>query len=77
MKTEYIVCDQQGERSRGGKDAENLDSFTTFRAAEKRAKEIAGYSPGETIAVYERVAEVKAPVGKIESGRKYPIEHYS
>lgn len=76
MKTEYIVLDNDGQRSLGGKKCDELESFSTFRTAEKRAKELAANAPGEVIRILELVGEVKAPVGKIESGRKYPIEHY-
>lgn len=76
MKTEYIVCDENGFRSLTGQDADDNESFSTFRAAEKRAKELAALAPGQKIGIYELVGEVEAPVAKTESFRKYPIEHY-
>lgn len=75
MKTIYIVCDENGNTSYSDK-TEAPESFATFRAAEKRAKELAATSPGETIGVFELVGEVIAPVTKTESHRKYPLEHY-
>lgn len=75
METKYVVLDVEGNTSYDPK-GDFPEDFATFRAAEKRAKEIALTSPGETICIYELTAEVIAPVGKVESSRKHPIEHY-
>lgn len=75
MKTNYIVCDETGNVSYSAK-TEAPESFTTFRAAEKRAKELADTSPGQTIGIFELVGEAIAAVAKPESARKYPLEHY-
>lgn len=75
METKYVVIDTEGNASFDPK-GDLPEDFTSFRAAEKRAKEIAKTAPGETIRIYELTAEVTVPVGKIESYRKHPIEHY-
>lgn len=79
MKTEYIVLDSEGERSRdinATNGAESLEAFTTFRKAKKRADQLALDNPGTAIGIYELVSETAAQVGKPENHRKYPIEHY-
>lgn len=78
MENKYVVIDHEGNVSYGMQDKRDAEpeSFKTYRAAEKRAKELAGYAPGETIGVYELTGEVVAPVGKVESTRRHPIEHY-
>lgn len=76
MKTQYIVIDEDGNRSFGGKDADELESFKSFRTAEARAKELASISPGRPILICEVVAETIADVKPTHTARKYPIEHY-
>jgi hypothetical protein len=76
MKDHYIVCEADGNRSLGGKDAEELESFPTFRAAEKRAKELAALEPGQEVIIYEAVAATHAPVGAPLTNRKSPTERH-
>lgn len=78
MEKKYVVIDHEGNVSYGMKGKQDAlpETFSSYRAAEKRAKELAVDAPGETIGVYELTGEVVAPVGKVESARRHPIEHY-
>lgn len=69
MKTKFVVVDQNNEISWSEKK-EAGEAFTSYAAADKRARELAGYNPGETIGIYELAGEVTAPVGKIVSHRR-------
>ena len=65
---DFVVIDHEGNVSYGmkrGSDVAEPESFDTKKAADKRATELAGYSPGETIYVCQMVSEVVAPVGKV------------
>jgi hypothetical protein len=75
VETKYVVIDPEGNASFDPK-GEEPEAFASFRSAEKRAKEMAQTSPGETIGIFELTGEVCCPVGKVESHRKHPIEHY-
>ena len=75
MRTEYIVRDDEGNVSFSDK-TEATESFKTFRSAEKRAKELAGFAPGKAIGIYELVAETVVPVKPSETLRKRPLEYY-
>jgi hypothetical protein len=76
MNTRYVVIDPEGACSLGGKNADLWESFKTYRAAERRAKQLAAAMPGQVIGICELVGEVVVPLAKTESTRKYPIEHY-
>lgn len=78
MEKRYVVIDPTGNVSCGIQDKRDAEpeTFSSYRAAEKRAKELANHEPGEIIQIYELTGEVIAPVGKVESARKHPIEHY-
>lgn len=69
MKTEFVVIDHEGNPSWSEKK-EAPEQFATYQAAEKRARELAGYTPGETMRIFELVGEAIAPVGKIQSTRR-------
>jgi hypothetical protein len=75
MKSEYIVRDDDGNIS-WSEWPEGPESFKTFHAAERRAKELAALAPGKAIGIYELVAETTVPIGAVATGRKYPREHY-
>jgi hypothetical protein len=75
MKSEYIVRDEEGNIS-WSERPEGPESFKTFRAAERRAKELAALAPGKAIGIYELVAETTVPIGAVATGRKYPRQHY-
>lgn len=75
MKQEFVVVNEEGNLSWSvEKDA--TERFRSFKAAKARAEELAGLAPGEPIRIYELTAESIAAVGKIETHRKHPIEHY-
>lgn len=78
MENRYIVLDHDGNVSSGIQDKRDAEPevFSSYRSAEKRAKDLANHTPGEMICIYELTGEVIAPVGKVESSRKHPIEHY-
>lgn len=44
-------------------DAKIGERFASFKAAEKRAKELAEYEPGKMFEIVESIAEVECPVG--------------
>lgn len=69
MKTEFVVIDHEGNPSWSEKK-EGPEQFATYKAAEKRARDIATYTPGEAIRIFEVVGEVMAPVGPIKSFRR-------
>lgn len=76
MKREYVVIDEEGHVSfSAAKDAP--EKFGTWKAAKKRAEELAACSPGCTIKIYELTAETKCAVAPSETYRKHPIEHYT
>lgn len=61
MTHKFVVIDEKGNTSYSAKD-EGAESFKSFAAAEKRAKELAETSPGEIIGIYERTAYASADV---------------
>lgn len=69
MTRQFVVIDENGEVSWSDKP-EGAESFKTFDAAEKRAKDLAKTSPGETIGVYGLLASVTVPVGAPVTRRK-------
>jgi hypothetical protein len=78
VKTEYIVCDPEGDVSYND-HTRARESFKTFRGpkgAAARAKELAEMFPGRAIRIYELTAEAVAPVRPVETSRKHPTEHY-
>lgn len=72
MKTEFVVIDDTGNVSYGMKDKRDAEpeSFATFAKADKRAKELAEYSPGTSIKIFELTGEAIAPVGPVKSFRR-------
>lgn len=64
---DFVVIDETGNVSYGMKGKENAipESFATKKAADKRATELAGFAPGQTIYVCQMVSEVTAPVGRV------------
>lgn len=70
MQTKFVVIDETGSVSLGGKEASEPETFATYARAERRAKELAGYVPGHAIGIYELAAEVEAPVGATVTRRK-------
>ena len=64
---DFVVIDHEGNVSYGMKGRQDAqpESFATKKAADKRATELAGYAPGETIYVCQMVSEVVVPVGKV------------
>lgn len=59
MKMKFVVIDKElGE------------TFPTLAAAERRAEELAKYSPGEPIGIYELIGETVAPVGAVKTTRR-------
>lgn len=69
MKIEFVVIDHEGNPSWSEKK-EGPEQFATYKAAEKRARELAWYTPGETMKIFEAIGEVVAPVGAIKSFRR-------
>lgn len=76
MKREFVVTDGEGNISWSAK-TESTEKFSTFKAAKKRAEELAASEPGTIINIYELTAQAVAPVGRTETKRAHPIEHYS
>jgi hypothetical protein len=78
MKRQFVVIDHEGNVSYGMVDKTNAlpEIFATFAKAEKRAKELAGSQPGETIQIYELTAETIVPVQPAVTSRAHPREHY-
>lgn len=68
MKTNFVVTDEDGNISWSDK-TEAAESFDSFKAAEKRAKELAGLAPGQTIHIYELAAEVVVPTLPVRTTR--------
>jgi hypothetical protein len=60
----FIVVDIEGYISLGGENADEQESFPTFKEAEKRAAALAVLSPGNEVKIYRRVAHVIAEVGE-------------
>jgi hypothetical protein len=75
METRYIVCDGRGYRS-VSENTEKNETFATFRSAERRAKQLARESPGETVLICEVTAECVCRVSTPETSRKNPVEDY-
>ena len=76
MKREYVVIDEEGSVSFSAAK-ETPEKFSTWKSAKKRAEELAAYSPGQTIKIYELTAETKCSLAPAETYRKHPIEHYT
>lgn len=74
MKTEYVVCDWEGNVScdKSGQP----ETFAKFRGAEARSRELAEETPGCFIRIYELTAETIVPTAGAETSRKHPTEHY-
>lgn len=75
MRREFVVIDEEGNTSLNA-EKEAPETFRTWKAAKKRAEELAKYSPGQTIKIYELTAETICPVAAPDTSRKHPIEHY-
>ncbi len=69
MSKRFVVTDGEGNVSWSDK-TEAAESFKTFDAAEKRAKDLAKTAPGETISVYALAAEVGSSVGPVITRRQ-------
>lgn len=65
----FVVTDEDGEIS-WSSTADQAETFTTFAAAEGRAKALAEAAPGRTIGIYSLVAEVVAAVSEPVTQRK-------
>lgn len=74
MWNEFIVTDAGGNVSCGAD--ENPERFKTFKAAEKRAKELAELDPGKNICIYELTATTISHTEPPVTSRKHPVEHY-
>lgn len=75
MKREFVVTTETGDVSYSTK-TDGPETFRTFKAARARAEALAKLTPGEEFRIYELTAVAAAPVGKVETSRKHPIEHY-
>lgn len=75
MKRRFVVIDQEGNVSWNEK-TEKGENFSTFKAARKRAEEIAASEPGGVVSVYELTAESLCAVAPVETAHKHPREHY-
>jgi hypothetical protein len=61
--TFYVIDTVDRAPSWSAKD-EKGERFASFKAAEKRAKELAEIEPGKMFEIVQSVAEVECPVGK-------------
>jgi hypothetical protein len=74
MKREYVVIDKDGNVSWSATKAA-AEKFSTWKAAKKRAEELAASEPGEPVKIYELTAETIVPLKPVETARKQSIEH--
>lgn len=65
MKQRWFVVDNDGNMSWSEK-LEGPESFKSYKAAEKRARELAEVFPGEDITIATTIATVGAAVGAIK-----------
>lgn len=66
---EFVVIDSDLAISWSRK-TDSAESFSTYAAAEKRAKALAESEPGTVVGIYQLVAETTAPVEKPVTKRR-------
>lgn len=70
MTTSFYVLDGEGNTLYCGKERDDHPQrFSTFKAAEKRAKEAANTEPGTTFSIAQVVATVATPVQPAKTAR--------
>ena len=63
MTSRYVVID--GDNMPSWSDKHDCpESFTSFKTAEKKAREIAASDPGKSVSIFEKVATVIADVDR-------------
>lgn len=63
--TFYVIDTVERSVTWPAKDnADKGERFASFKAAQKRAEERAGFEPGKMFEIVQSVAEVECPVGK-------------